>query len=161
MVGMVQFMTRKILSPQGTQRVMHQPTHDVEVLSFCVMRNVQLRAINKSAPADVHAQCKAFRTIFRQAFRQATPDDIERQSGSRVLTFPTDPKVDRIVTNFMSSPLYELFFDLQILVHAAQAPVDPANLTHDAFLAVVDRTIALLLHPFDGLHIHKPQFLTS
>lgn len=118
-------MAWKILSPQGTQRVVHQATHDVEsfiwVLSFCVMRNVQLRAINKAAQADGHAQCKAFHTIFRRAFGGATPDDIadERQSGSRSLTFPTDPKVDRIVANFMSSPLSELFFDLQILVRAA------------------------------------------
>ena len=143
-------MARKILSPQGTQRVVHQATHDVEsfiwVLSFCVMRNVQLRAINKAAPADVHAQCKAFRTIFRRAFGRATPDDIanERHSGSRALTFPTDHKVDRIVASFMSSPLSELFFDLQILIHAAQAPVNPENLTHDALLVVVDKAIALL-----------------
>ena len=110
------------------------------------MRNVQLRAINKAAPADVHAQCKAFRTIFRRAFGPATPDDIanERHSGSRALTFPTDHKVDRIVANFMSSPLSELFFDLQILIHAAQAPVNPENLTHDALLVVVDKAIALL-----------------
>ena len=39
------------------------------------------------------------------------------------LTFPTDPKVDRIVANFLNNSL-ALFFDLQILVHvnAAQAP---------------------------------------
>lgn len=126
--GTAQFMAQKILSPQGTQRIVHQAIHDVEsfiwVLSFCHMCNVQLRAINKAAPADIHAQCKAFRTVFCRVFGRATPDDIadERQSGSRALTFPIDPKVDRIVTKFMSGPLSELFFDLQILVHAAQAP---------------------------------------
>ena len=143
-------MACKILSPQGTQRIVHSATHDVEsfiwVLSFCVMRNVQLRAINKTAPDDVHAECKAFRTIFRRAFGRETLDDIanERQSGSRALTFPADPKVGRIIANFMSSPLCGLFFDLQILVHAAQAPANPEILTHDALLAVVDKAITSL-----------------
>jgi hypothetical protein len=87
-------MARKILSLQGTQPVVHQATHGVEsfiwVLSFCVMRNVQLWAINKAAPTDVYAQCKAFRTIFHRE----TPDDIvdERQDGSRTLTFTQIPK---------------------------------------------------------------------
>ena len=107
------------------------------------MRNIQLRAINKSSPADVHAQCKAFRTIFYRTFGQTAPDYItnERHSLSRAFTFPTDPRVDRIVANFMSSAL---FFDLRILVHAAQDPVNPENLTHDALFAVVDKAIASL-----------------
>jgi len=143
-------MARKILSPQGAQRVMHQATHDVEsfiwVLSYCVMCNVQLRAINKTAPDGVHAECKAFHTIFRRAFSRATLDDIanERQNGSRALAFPTDPKVGRIIANIMSSPLCELFFDLRILVHAAQAPFNPEILTHIALLAVVEKAIASL-----------------
>ena len=36
------------------------------------------------------------------------------------------------------------FFDIRILVHAAQAPFEPTNLTHDALFAVVDKAIASL-----------------
>lgn len=64
--------------------------------------------------------------------------------GARALTFPTDRKVDRVVANFTNNPLCELFIDLQILVHAAQAPVNLANLTHEALFAVVDKAIASL-----------------
>lgn len=66
--------------------------------------------------------------------RQTAPDYVtnERHSLSRALTFPTDPRVDRIVANFMSSSVCALFFDLRILVHVAQDPVKPENLTHDA-----------------------------
>ena len=49
----------------------------------------------------------------------------------------------RKILSPQGSPLSELFFDLQILIHAAQAPVNPEILTHDA-LVVVDKVIALL-----------------
>ena len=68
----------------------------------------------------------------------------ERQSWVRALTFPTNLEVDRIIANFMSSPLCENFFDLQILIQAAQVPVSPVNLTHEALFAVVNKAIASL-----------------
>ena len=61
---------------------------------------------------------RLFDTIFHQAFGRTTPDDIanERHNWScAALTFPADPKVDRIVANFLSNSLCALFLDLQIM----------------------------------------------
>jgi len=55
-------MSREILVPQ--RPVVHQVAHDVEsyiwVLSYCVMRNLQLRAVRRAAPQEVQANAKPF-----------------------------------------------------------------------------------------------------
>ncbi|KIL53879.1 hypothetical protein M378DRAFT_201229, partial [Amanita muscaria Koide BX008] len=145
MTGTAQFMARRILlqEVQGTTRVVHEATHDVEsfvwVLSYCVMRKLYLRASQQSAPKEVRNQCHAFRLLFRQAFGQTSSMAIatERQSGSYALEFPTLHRVvSDIIANFMSDTLVVLFKDLQGLIHRAQDPFNPTPLTHDALLAV-------------------------
>jgi hypothetical protein len=140
-------MARRILLQEverTTQRVVHEATHDVEsfvwVLSYCVMRNLYHRASQRSAPKEVREQCRAFRSLFRQAFGQTTTKAIatERQSGSYALTFPRDDDVIEITTSFMSDALVALFKDLQGLIYRAMDPFTNTNpLTHDVLLLVV------------------------
>jgi hypothetical protein len=123
----------------------HEATHDVEsfvwVLSYCVMRNIHHRASERSAPIEVRNQCRAFRSLLRQAFGPTTPMAIatERQSRSSGLSFPTYRHVIETITSFMSDALIALFKDLRSLTHRTADPFNPTPLTHNALLGVVNQ----------------------
>ena len=140
-------MTRRILLQDlqmTTGNIVHEVSHDVEsfiwVLSYCVMRNLYLRASQRSAPKEVRDQCHAFRYLLRQTFGQTITKAIalQRQSGSYGLTFPGDPEVNQIIMNFMSNALVSLFKDIEGLIYRAMDPFTNTNpLTHDALLSVI------------------------
>ncbi|KIM86984.1 hypothetical protein PILCRDRAFT_815428 [Piloderma croceum F 1598] len=76
-MGTAQFMARRILLQDlqmTTGNIVHEVSHDVEsfiwVLSYCVMRNLYLRASQRSAPKEVRDQSHAIRYLLRQTFGQ-------------------------------------------------------------------------------------------
>jgi hypothetical protein len=136
---MAQFMARRILlhnSQLTTGCIAHEAFHDIEsliwVLLYCIMRNLYHRASQGSAPKEVHNQCHAFRYLLCQTFGQTITKAIalQRQSGSYGLTFPGDPEVNQIITNFTSDVLVALFRDIEGHIYRAMDPLtDTSPLT--------------------------------
>lgn len=144
--GTAQFMAMAIL---GKKDVVYEAAHDVEsfiwVLSYCVMRSLLIRcSISKHPEQEVKDQCQAFRRLFSAAFAQTTFKKIEitRSHKSPALTFPEDEDVDRVIKNFMSKSLVDLFAGLRGLIWAVEKPFGGVQLTHDDLLKLVDKAIS-------------------
>ncbi|KAG5650556.1 hypothetical protein H0H81_011827 [Sphagnurus paluster] len=150
MTGTAQFMARAILLQSEAKPVVHEAIHDVEsfiwVLSYCVMRNLQLRASKQTTPQEVRAESKAFQSLFSRTFSKTTTKGIaaERHGLCQGFVFTTDKDVQKIIKHFMSQALVDLMKDVSILIYDAFHPFNPVLFDHNALLAAIDKAIVSL-----------------
>ncbi|PPQ83145.1 hypothetical protein CVT25_005388 [Psilocybe cyanescens] len=150
MTGTAQFMARAILLQSDAKPVVHEAIHDVEsfiwVLSYCVMRNLQLQASKQTTPQEVRAESKAFQSLFSRTFSKMTHKGIaaERHGFCQGFVFTTNKDVQKIIKHFMSQALVDLIKDVSELIYDAFHPFRPVLFDHNALLAVTDKAITSL-----------------